>query len=64
MSAFALIATVERTSLQVRKVPIPDSCTVANDVRRIAVILLDVHFEPGQFYWCLGRINIWSSHRN
>ncbi len=33
---------------------IPDSCTAANDVRRIAVILLDVHFEPGQFYWCLG----------
>jgi hypothetical protein len=26
MSAFALIATIERTSLEVRKVPLPDSC--------------------------------------
>jgi len=53
-SALPPRADIAQCSRHVRLVPIPVSRTAANDVRRIAVILLDVHFEPGQFYWCLG----------
>jgi len=53
-SALPLKPDIAEYGRHVGFVPIPDSCTAANDVRRIAVILLDVHFEPGQFYWCLG----------
>ena len=49
-SGLPLRADITRCRRHVSKVPLPDSYTAANDVRRIAAILRDGHFEPGQFY--------------
>jgi hypothetical protein len=56
ISVYMPTAALRRTPRDVSDGPIPDSCTAANDVRRTAVILLDVHFEPGQFYLVRGGV--------
>jgi hypothetical protein len=49
-SALPSNSDITRRSRHFAFVPIPDSYTAANELRRIAAILLDGHFEAGQFY--------------